>query len=269
MEFYFLNTSEESAPGQYTVWLENNMGFEHATEDERKDIAKLSPGDCCLMYISQGYGAKHPGVKAVGEVLEHWDEKPHLLPMINRSRRPIRPEQREFRIRINWHLVLPQSITHNELAAKYGLPPPRGTARPVCKNRDKVAKLVLKLKEENARFPEEVDETEVVERYRENHLRQTTVNAHERNADARIACIKHHGCMCVVCGFNFETVYGEVGRGFIHVHHLTPLSQIHGEYNVDPIEDLKPVCPNCHAVIHRRTPPFTIDEIKELVNGSQ
>ena len=269
MDYYFFNTNERSAPGEYTVWLENNMGFEHATEDERKDIAKLSLGDCCLMYISKGYGAKQPGVKAIGQVLEHWDGKPYLPPMINRSRRPIQPDQREYRIRINWYLVLPQSITHNELTAKYGLRPPRGTALPVRKNKNKVAELVRQLEEESACFPQEAAENEVAESYRENHLRRITVNAHERNGDARIACIKEHGCLCVVCGFNFEDVYGEIGKGFIHVHHLRPLSQIQGEYEVNPVEDLKPVCPNCHAIIHRRTPPLSIEEIRELINDNQ
>ncbi|HSX81067.1 MAG TPA: HNH endonuclease [Candidatus Saccharimonadia bacterium] len=52
---------------------------------------------------------------------------------------------------------------------------------------------------------------------------------------------------------------------FIHVHHCRPLSEIAGEYVVDPIEDLRPVCPNCHAVIHRRTPPFTIEEVRSML----
>lgn len=56
------------------------------------------------------------------------------------------------------------------------------------------------------------------------------------------------------------------GKDFIHVHHLIPLSEINQEYEVDPIKDLRPLCPNCHAMIHRKHPPFTIEEIKNLIN---
>ena len=70
---------------------------------------------------------------------------------------------------------------------------------------------------------------------------------------------------CSVCNFNFGQVFGKLGEGFIHVHHLRPISEIGEEYVVDPIEDLRPVCPNCHAMIHRRSPPLSIQEIKNLL----
>ena len=82
-----------------------------------------------------------------------------------------------------------------------------------------------------------------------------------------VICIDHYGPTCVVCGFNFEAVYGELGKGYIHVHHLVPLSEVDAEYKVDPIKDLRPVCPNCHAMIHREVPAKSIDEIKEILNG--
>jgi 5-methylcytosine-specific restriction protein A len=58
-------------------------------------------------------------------------------------------------------------------------------------------------------------------------------------------------------------MYGEIGKGFIHVHHLKPVSEINGEYEVDPIEHLVPVCPNCHAMLHSQHPPLTIEELKK------
>jgi predicted HNH restriction endonuclease len=64
-----------------------------------------------------------------------------------------------------------------------------------------------------------------------------------------------------VCGFSFGAIYGELGTGFIHVHHLVPLALIKQGYEVDPIKDLRPVCPNCHAMLHKRTPPFSINEL--------
>ena len=49
------------------------------------------------------------------------------------------------------------------------------------------------------------------------------------------------------------------------MHHLLPLSEIKISYVVDPKEDLRPVCPNCHAVIHRRNPPFTLEEVRDML----
>lgn len=103
------------------------------------------------------------------------------------------------------------------------------------------------------------------ERFPEGTVKRISVNAYERNADARQRCINYHGTSCYICGFNFYTFYGEIGKGFIHVHHLTPLAQIGQAYQVNPITDLIPVCPNCHAILHRRNPPYTVEEVKQML----
>jgi predicted HNH restriction endonuclease len=101
--------------------------------------------------------------------------------------------------------------------------------------------------------------------YMEGASNQVTVNAFERNPRAREACLQHYGRSCSVCGFTFEARYGEATAGYIHVHHLVPISRIGMKYRLNPIKDLRPVCPNCHAVIHRREPPFSIEEIKLML----
>jgi len=92
-------------------------------------------------------------------------------------------------------------------------------------------------------YPDEVGGSET---FREGAIRQVTVNAYERDPIARDRCIERYGCRCSVCQLTLEEVYGEIGRDFIHVHHLRPLSDIAEEYEVDPIAELRPVCPNCH-----------------------
>ena len=109
------------------------------------------------------------------------------------------------------------------------------------------------------RLPEEVT---AADQYIEGATKRISVNAYERNPKARRDCIAHRGTSCVVCGFSFETVYGERGKDYIHVHHLKPLADVGEEYEVDPIADLVPVCPNCHAMIHKQ-PPCSIDELRE------
>ena len=104
--------------------------------------------------------------------------------------------------------------------------------------------------------------------YTEGLPNDVIVTRYERNPHARKVCIDHYGLTCVVCGMNFQQVYGEIGKDFIHVHHLRQIAKIGKEYSVDPINDLRPVCPNCHAMIHRRIEPYTIEEIKERIKTS-
>ena len=97
---------------------------------------------------------------------------------------------------------------------------------------------------------------------------RVVVNAYERNPRARALCIAHHGASCAVCGFNFGSTYGPLADGFIHVHHTRPLSEIGEQYEVDPVADLRPVCPNCHAVFHLGGECRSIEEVRQrLRNG--
>ncbi|MBS1545771.1 MAG: HNH endonuclease [Bacteroidetes bacterium] len=87
----------------------------------------------------------------------------------------------------------------------------------------------------------------------------------ERDPRNRSACIAHHGMKCAVCGFDFQARYGLLGAGFIHVHHLNPLSSTKKAHRIDPVHDLRPVCPNCHAMLHRRKDVLSIEELKALI----
>ncbi len=105
------------------------------------------------------------------------------------------------------------------------------------------------------------------EKYIEGATKRISVNTYERNPHARKKCVQHYGYSCAVCGFNFGKVFGELGEGFIHVHHLKQLAEIGREYHLDPIADLRPVCPNCHAMLHRKNPPLRIEELKQLMKS--
>ena len=102
--------------------------------------------------------------------------------------------------------------------------------------------------------------------YSEGTPNQVTLTRYERNPHAREECIEHYGSSCNVCRFNFEETYGQTGKDFIHVHHLTQIASIGKKYNVDPITDLRPVCTNCHSIIHKRKPAYTIEEMIEMLN---
>ena len=86
-----------------------------------------------------------------------------------------------------------------------------------------------------------------------------------RNSQARIDCLALKGHRCIVCEQDLEEKYGV--PGIIHVHHLKPLYESLGDREVDPVKDLVPVCPNCHAVIHSKGPRecYTFNEVREML----
>lgn len=126
-------------------------------------------------------------------------------------------------------------------------------------------KLVGGLVSDPAVLPNEVSEGR---RFVEGSTQTVTINRYERNAAGRSAAIAHHGCRCVVCGFDFRKAFGPLGSGVIHVHHLVPLSDLREAYELDPVRDLIPICPNCHAMAHRREPPFTPAELQQMLRSA-
>lgn len=92
-------------------------------------------------------------------------------------------------------------------------------------------------------------------------------NKYERNVGNRNSAIAIHGTKCMACGFDFNKIYGGIGKGFIEVHHIKPLYSFDGETDIDPKEDLVCVCSNCHRMIHRKKEMIlSIDEIKTILN---
>lgn len=98
----------------------------------------------------------------------------------------------------------------------------------------------------------------------EGSVSRVEVNRYERSPVARRMCLEHHGYACSVCAMDFQDEYGEIGLGFIHVHHVVELSSIGAEYEVDPMNDLRPVCPNCHAMLHMRRPAYSVEELVQV-----
>ncbi len=113
---------------------------------------------------------------------------------------------------------------------------------------------------------EEIDES-AIEGESEGAALLKLVKQYERSRINRAACIEIHGTACRICNFDFGAQFGELGEGFIHIHHIVPVSEMGGSYSLDPGKDLLPVCPNCHAMLHRRKPTLTPDELLCIRKG--
>ena len=102
----------------------------------------------------------------------------------------------------------------------------------------------------------------------EGAMRDILTNKYERNRKARARCIAYYGSACMACGTDFGEIYGEKFSGMIHVHHRKPLYEIKEDYVVDPVNDLVPVCPNCHMIIHSKPDGvYTVEEVREMIRN--
>lgn len=77
---------------------------------------------------------------------------------------------------------------------------------------------------------------------------------------------EHHGTVCSVCKFDFGTAYGEHGRGFIEIHHKIPLAEGERESGIN---DVAPVCSNCHRMLHRMDRVLSIEDLEAIVEEAR
>ena len=117
-------------------------------------------------------------------------------------------------------------------------------------------------------FPEVIDsESDIFEGFK----KTVNVNKYERSSIARSKCIEANGSNCKICGFSFENTYGELGKGFIHVHHIVPLHTLGKSYKINYANDLIPVCPNCHAMLHKKLSDkyYSVEEMRGIIKNAK
>jgi 5-methylcytosine-specific restriction protein A len=103
---------------------------------------------------------------------------------------------------------------------------------------------------------------------REGAIREILGKRYERDPINRVICLEIHGTSCKACGFDFYKAYGEIGKDFIEVHHVDQLADNAGtEVVINPLTDLTPLCSNCHSMVHRRKPPYLVDELRNLMKS--
>jgi 5-methylcytosine-specific restriction protein A len=101
-----------------------------------------------------------------------------------------------------------------------------------------------------------------IEGFSEGKLSKIEVNKYERNPVNRRICLLAKGYVCAVCGFDFQQTYGNIGKDYIEVHHTIQVSEMEADYIVKPLEELVPLCSNCHSMIHRTKPMLSVEFLK-------
>ena len=113
----------------------------------------------------------------------------------------------------------------------------------------------------------EIEDEEDELGFHDGTLTRVPQNRYERDRRNRVAALSIHGKICIGCGLDMAKKYGHLASGVIEVHHIQPVSEYRISRQINPRTDLVPLCPNCHAVVHLRNPPYTVDELKSLLTG--
>ncbi len=79
---------------------------------------------------------------------------------------------------------------------------------------------------------------------------------------------------CTACKFDFYVYYGETGRGYIEIHHQKPIFQYGDQDSTmfieQALQNVAPVCSNCHRMIHRKKNlPLTLEELKFIIQKAK
>ena len=164
------------------------------------------------------------------------------------------------------NIVLPDNLIlrHDALLRKDGIPYSdehlQGSViyLPGTSNYETLADLIDSEKEELT--------TIVITGEGEGKRKQYYTTRYERSRKNREDAIRIHGTVCMACSFNFEKTYGDIGKGFIEVHHIKPLSSRDEEIVVNPETDLVCVCSNCHRMIHHIPGKvLTVEELRNII----
>jgi len=213
-------------------------------------------------------GSEPRGIIASGYSISHVYEGPHWL----------KKGKKALYVDIRWDVALDPRKAAFELEELKEKVSDHYNWTPQASGQRIPDDIAARLEKEWARFVRTVKKAWQVPSPSRKHLKASftegkksllLVERSERNRDARNECIRYYGSTCRVCGFNFSQVYGDIGEGFIHVHHLQPLSKSRKRHQVDPIRDLIPVCANCHAMFHHSKRRLTVKKLRDIVEQNK
>ena len=264
MAYWRMNTDKNARNDAktYELWYEHEMAFTGDSQGIDGDHAEVFK----RLSLNDGIFMHHNGLGIVGygTVEEEWDWTQHegrdkKLYLDGKAK-----EKYEYRIKVAW---LPEYDSRKKPLNINKLMPYRRTYYEIDEKKYNVKDILAKLciKPTVTKLPENYSQD--AEILYEGTSKEVIRKFYERNPGAREKCLSHWGFDCCICGFNFE-VYGSLGKDYIHVHHIVPISSSDNEHPIDPVKDLCPVCPNCHVMLHRKSPPYTIEELRDYYKES-
>jgi 5-methylcytosine-specific restriction protein A len=218
---------------------------------------RITIGD---MFFLMRLGVEPKGIIGCGYVsstpydLPHWDEDRATL-----GQTALRTDLL-FKS-LSDHPILPLEFLQDSHPEYNWTPQAGGISIP-----DDVASELLAPIQDDKRFEFAPLPKKKVRLYAEGKTKTVTYRTYDRSPEARQACIEHYGYLCSVCGFSFEEAFGDLGKSYIEVHHLRQIADVGKEYEINPVTDLRPICANCHRMLHKKRPAISIEELKSKIN---
>lgn len=248
-------------PSRWT-WSDQQDAIYRVNNNEEYDsywscgnTKKIEIGD---IFFLMRLGVKPKGIIGCGYI----SSKPYLLPHWDQSK----ADEGKTTLRtdllfkaLSDNPIIPLSYLQDKFPSYTWTPQTSGLQVPI-----EIATELLKAIQANSKFSFPPENKKEIELFAEGKSRTITSKTYDRSPVARQACIEHYGYNCSVCGFNFEAAYGKPGANYIEVHHLKQIADAEEEYLINPIEDLRPVCSNCHRMLHKTRPPTSIEELKNM-----
>lgn len=254
MEYYLLTLNIE-----YFKWEEAPVRTYNGIETKRWSCGRnkqIKSGDR-VFFLKQGQGER--GIFAQGEVKcavyqeEHWNIKNQEANYVDVEVKEEVSYDSEYFMTREYLIRMFEEVNWSPMSGGVGLDIEVGEYLWEIFGTTKESEYIAPYQEEDRKG------------YLEGAVTKVVVNKYERNPKARKRCIDYYGYNCYACGEDLEDKYGEEGKNFIHIHHEKPLNTIREGYEVDPIKDLKPVCPNCHGIIHRKKDYLTMEQLKNII----
>lgn len=162
--------------------------------------------------------------------------------------RPTNPQQRSFQGNCPFKIAFAKYVTQKDYSDS------------------STVEAVLDLIKQSAR--RKTIDVNKIPHYFEGREKEMKIIYHSRNINARLECLRQSKGKCYICGFDFEKVYGDIGKGFLEVHHKTPVSTYTKEQEIS-VDQLCAVCSNCHSMIHRTKTPMDVEELKRKIQRNK
>ena len=214
---------------------------------------RIKVGD---LFFLMRLGVEPKGIIGCGYVLSKPYEQPHWDQKRRRGGRTALYTDLLFEI-LSENPIFPLEFLQSEFPNDNWTPQSGG-----ANVKDDTASQLLSCMQNDTKFEFSQKSEEDIHLYIEGMVKTASYRTYNRSSSARQACIEQYGYECSVCNFNFETEFGKLGRNYIEVHHLKQIADIGKEYKIDPIKDLRPVCANCHRMLHKERPPLSIEKLK-------
>lgn len=118
---------------------------------------------------------------------------------------------------------------------------------------------LIKLQEFEENISKKINDRE----FKEGELYKSETNFRKRNRGLIELKKSQSNYQCEICQMSFKEKYGEIGKNFIIAHHIIPISKSIVSTKTK-LDDIALVCANCHNMLHRNNPPYSILEMKKI-----